>query len=359
MGRVRDYVVQAPPDALRGFKAVPVSTRDHRGRWWSPLLVLRACWIILKARVTFTPAIVHVNFGDRGSAARKGTLVLFCRLVFMPVFLHFHAVTFERDIARLSPLGRWLALLPFRIATCNIVLGERWRTWLCEDIGIRRERVEVLINGVPIEPPVGRRHSNDHGELRILFLGNLIERKGVTDLIHALAALPSTDIPWHARFAGNGDIAHYTAVADGAGIAEKIGFSGWVGQETANTLVSSADLLVLPSYDEGLPLVVLEALGLGTPAITTPIGAMPEVLTDGHDVIFCPVGDQAALTAAIARLMADPALRQRLCDNGIDTFGKRFSVEAFRDSLVTIWERHLQPNSPPLPDSDDTTLPAR
>ena len=340
MGRVKDYIVQSDPGFWQGLRPVPLITRDHRGKWWSPFLVVKACIKILHERVAGRLALVHVNMGDRGSAARKGVLVLWCRLLGVRVFLHFHAVTFERDLERLPRTMRRLTLLPFRVATCDIVLGERWRRWLVDEIGVRRP-IEVLINGVPIEAPDARRHVDPGaGAFNILFLGNLIERKGVSDLIAALALLPETGPRWQAKFAGNGDAAHYTKVAERAGIADKIAFTGWISQHTARALVSAADLLVLPSHAEGLPLVVLEALGLGTPIITTPVGAIPEVLTDGKDVIFCPPGDPPALALAISRLTSDLPLRQSLCDNGLKTFQECFSADAFRRNLLAIWKRY-------------------
>ena len=343
MGRVKDYIVQAPPGFWEGLQPIPLITRNQRGKWWSPLLVIRACAIILRAQLNGSLALVHVNFGDRGSAVRKAILVLWCKLCFAPVFIHFHAVTYESDLARLPRFLRGLPVLPFRIATCNIVLGERWRRWLIDDAGVRKTPIEVLINGVPIEAPAARRHAEPDGRpFNILFLGNLIERKGVTDLITALARLPQSGPGWQAKFAGYGDVAHYTGVADRAGLTGTVGFTGWINQSTARVLVSAADLLVLPSYAEGLPLVVLEALGLGTPVITTPVGAIPEVLTDGKDVIFCPPGDPPALTAAMARLIGDLALRQSLCDNGLTTFRERFSADAFRRSLLAIWQRYIR-----------------
>ena len=346
MGRVKDYITNSPAEIWRGLKPVALITRDSRGHFWSIFLALRACLCILRARLNGTLALVHVNTGDRGSSVRKGAIVLFCKMLGVPVFLHFHAVTFERDMKRIPPWLHWLVRLPFRNATCVILLGERWRRWMHDQMGVARDRLEILINGVPVDSPDNRQHVNGDAPLNILFLGSLGERKGVSDLIGALTQVPQTGAGWRACFAGNGDIARYSAAAQRAGLGDKISFPGWVGQTDALALVSAADLMVLPSYDEGLPLIILEAIGLGTPMVTTPVGAIPEVLTDGEDVIFCPPGDQAALAAAITRLLADAPLRQSLCDNGIKSFRQRFSVEVFRANLLAIWERYTHRSLP-------------
>jgi glycosyltransferase involved in cell wall biosynthesis len=345
MGRVKDYIVEAPEGSWNGLEPVAMITRDHRGKYWSVLLMLKGCWMLLWARLTGRLGLLHVNFGDRGSAARKSLLVLFGRMLGAPVFLHFHAVTFDRDIERLPAPARWLARLPFRIATCNIVLGSKWKHWLQRDLRIDKTPIEILVNGVPVEPLVSRTHEQ-RAKIEILFLGNLIERKGVSDFIHALSLIGEDAPHWQARLAGNGNISHYTSLAEAAGVAERVAFNGWVGQDTAHSLIAQSDLLVLPSYDEGLPLVILEALGLGTPVITTPIGAIPEVLTDGRDVQFCQPGDREVLAATMRRLMQDAALRQSLCDQGIATYREKFSVEAFRRNLLAIWSRYtlLQPH---------------
>ncbi len=339
MGRVKDFIVDAPPDVWHGLEAVPMITRDHRGRLWSLLLVAQGCWTLLVARLAGRLGLLHVNFGDRGSALRKSILLVWARLLGAPVFLHFHAVTFERDIGTLSAPGKWLAKLPFRLATCVIVLGNKWKEWLRRDLRIQKVPIEILINGVPVEPPARREHAQ-RPEMQLLFLGNMIERKGVSDFIKALSLLGADAPPWRACMAGNGDIAHYAAVAQAAGLADRIEFRGWVGQAEAHALLAQSDVLALPSFDEGLPLVILEALGLGTPVVTTPIGAIPEVLADERDVLFCNPGDPQALAAAMLRLMKDAGLRQALCDRGIETFRARFSISAFREHLRSIWRDH-------------------
>lgn len=337
MGRVKDYIVQSPPGNAR---LVPLITRDGRGAAASLRLLAAALAHICSARVRGEVALVHVNFGDKGSAVRKAVVVLMSCLIGVPTILHLHAVQLERQYDKAPAWLRWLIRLPFRAATCNIVLGERWRTWLVEHLDVSSDRVEVLWNGVPVAPEMERIHRNGDRPVSLLFLGNLIARKGVTDLLHALAAVPTDGRGWQARFAGGGDVEACRDLAASLGISDRVEFVGWVDQEGARQLVRDADMLALPSYEEGLPLVILEALGSGTAVICTPVGSIPEVLEDGRTALFVAPGDQAALARAIARLAADAGLRQHLCDEGIAQFRRVFSIEAFRTALFDIWRRH-------------------
>jgi glycosyltransferase involved in cell wall biosynthesis len=342
MGRVRDYIVQSPRDWWNGLVPTPLVTRGDGGKAQSMKLLFSAFVAIRRGKRDGTLALVHVNMGDGRSLLRKGLIVLECQRLRVPVFIHLHAV----ELAKLRRSTLKLLAWPFRAATAAVVLGDVYRRYLIEELGITETRIEILWNGVPVTPVEGRRHDAG-GEVpfTIMFLGTLCERKGLSDLIAALALLPQEGRGWRAVFAGGGDIEGYRAKAAAAGIIERVEFAGWLEQGAARERLATVDLMVLPSYDEGLPLVILEALALGTPVIATPVGAIPEVLTDEKDILFVPPGDRARLRAAIVRAVSDAGLRQRLCDNGLAKFRRMFSIEAFCANLLAIWQRHL----PPMP----------
>lgn len=337
MGRVKDYICQSPLDWWDGLVPTPLVTRGDGGKLHSLKLLLGAFGAIRRGKRDGTLALVHVNMGDRGSALRKGLIALECRRLGVPVFVHLHAV----QLAKLPKLALRLLPFPFRAATCAIVLGDVYRRYLRETLHVTDTPIEILWNGVPIEPVEGRRHDTGDGPLRIVFLGTLGERKGMSDLIAALAKVPQTGRGWRVIFAGPGDIEGYRAKAMAAGIGDYSSFPGFLDQAGVRALLADAEMMVLPSYDEGLPLVILEALGVGTPVIATPVGAIPEVLTHDRDILFCQPGAPDELATAIRRLIDDPALRQALCDNGLETFRRTFSIQAFCTSLLAIWRRYL------------------
>lgn len=356
MGRVKDYILQSAMAKSGPARFEALVTRDERGAAFSLLLVARAILMIWWARLTGRLAFVHVNFGDRGSAFRKGLIILASRLVGAPTLLHLHAAELVEFYAEGPAWRRFALRLPFRAATAVTVLGALWRDWLVRDLGINPRKIDVLYNGVPVEP-TPRRFSGDPGRIRqILFLGLLTERKGLSDFLAALAALPVSAQPWRAIVAGHGDVEGYRARAAALGLGEMVTFTGWVGQSEVRTLLRTADVMVLPSYNEGLPLVILEALGCGTPVITTPIGAIPEVLEDRRDVLLVAPGDRATLTDRIVEVLADPALQQGLSDRGLDRFRVRFTLEAFLLDLMGIYERRFGLElAPRVPGSHSTT----
>lgn len=339
MGRVKDYMLASGGDSAGRFAFRPLVTRDDRGAAFSVLLLARAVLAIWLMALRGRLAFVHVHFGDKGSAARKGLIVLAARLALVPVVLHLHAAELIGFHAEGSALRKAAIRLPFRAANVIIVLGKLWKDWLATDLRIDPAKIDILYNGVPVEPmprvfEAGRPRT-------LLFLGQLMERKGTHDLLHALALLPEETGDWRAVFAGNGDIPFYRGLAAELGIASRVTFTGWVDQNGVREWLARADMMALPSYNEGIPLVILEALGAGTPVICTPVGAIPEVLEEGRDVLFVPPGDHPALARAITRLMTETALLQRLSDGGIDRFRRQFSLDVFIVNLFAIYRRRF------------------
>lgn len=337
MGRVKDYILQSGGDRAGRYRFEALVTRDERGVGFSLVLMLLAVLKIWGAALTGRLALVHVNFGDRGSALRKAVIVLAARLVGAKTVLHLHTGALAAVYARSGVVVRFLMRLPFRAASSIIVLGRLWRDWLVDDLGIDGGKIDVVYNGVPVEP-VARDFAARVGEPRkVLFLGLLHDEKGVSDLLAALALLKPEMPEWQAVIAGNGDIGFYEARAQALGLATHVSFPGWVDQESVRAHLRTSDVLVLPSYNEALPLVILEALGAGTPVISTPAGALPEVLSDGETVLFVEAGDPAGLATALKTVLGDAVLRQKLAEAGQADFRARFSLPVFIGSLFTIY----------------------
>jgi glycosyltransferase involved in cell wall biosynthesis len=341
MGRVKDYILQSGGDRHGRIRFVALDTRGPGSAVWSIPLTARAVLQIWRNALIGRVAFVHVNLGDRGSAVRKGLAVLLVRLVGVRVVLHLHAAELVDDYAKASRMLRSLVRMPFRAATCCVVLGQLWRDWLVESVGIDAGKVVIVYNGVPVVAAVGGvTGEQPHQTRHMLFLGNLMQRKGIFDLLQAVARLPAELPPWRLTVAGGGEVERCQALAAELGIADRVRFAGWVDQARARSLLAEADMLVLPSYDEGLPLVILEALGMGTPVVCTPVGAIPEVLEDLRTALFVRPGSPEDLSRKLQLLLEDAALRRTLSTNGLALFAARFTLDAFIDQLFNVYRRY-------------------
>jgi len=167
--------------------------------------------------------------------------------------------------------------------------------------------IDVIPSGIPLELTHRRRHTESRGSQeglgpRFLFVGRLVESKGVLELLEAFAAVAELLPDATLTFAGKGPLQgrlSQRADAHGltSGVEPRVELLGAVSHERALELMGAADALVLPSHGEGSPLVVTEALALGTPVIGTPVGAVPTLVSEAG--IIVPVGDPVALADAL------------------------------------------------------------
>jgi glycosyltransferase involved in cell wall biosynthesis len=338
MYKVADYLIQSQsprsPAQLR-----PLDTRGGSNPLFSMWVLFTALLKLLQGRFSGRLAGVHVNMGERLSLFRKSVIVIACRALGIPVVLHLHAQMFpfyRRLPPALQAVTRWVFSLPSAV----LVIGAAARRFVVGEMHVPPDRVEVVVNGVPGPDTIAPR-TRDGAMSRLLFVGRLCEAKGVSDLLQALAH-PNLDISRvRLTLAGNGEVAGYQANAKALGLGDAVQFAGWCDQERVSALLRDSDILVLPSHDEVLPLVVLEALAHGVAVVCTPVGELPSTLVDGVDALFVPRGDPAALAHALQELIDSPQVVEFLARNGRALYERQFSLESFCANIAEVHQRHF------------------
>jgi glycosyltransferase involved in cell wall biosynthesis len=252
-----------------------------------------------------------------------------------PVILQLHGSGFERFHDRANGPARAAIRFLLEHAACVVVASESLRAWTR---GIARDAHAVC---VPNPVPASSVQRQADGHQLVLFLGRLEARKGVFDLLDAVAGLRAT-VP--AQFsglrlvcAGEGDRAAVARYAEQLGIADAVKFTGWVGPSGKRALLEHAAVLALPSYDEALPMSVLEAMSAGVPVVVSPVGGLPEVVVDGVSGHLVAPGDTANLRRALARLLLDRALGERIGAAARETVRLRFSPERVLPELEALY----------------------
>src|SRR5690606_6479369 len=126
--------------------------------------------------------------------------------------------------------------------------------------------------------------------------------------------------------AGDGEIAEVAARAQQLGLANRIEIPGWIDETAKNTLLSRADVFVLPSHAEGLPMSLLEAMASELPVVCSSVGGIPVAVTDGVEGAIVPPGDVDALAEVLDRLLTSPVLRTELGQNAFKRAKAEFDV---------------------------------
>jgi glycosyltransferase involved in cell wall biosynthesis len=148
---------------------------------------------------------------------------------------------------------------------------------------------------------------------------------------------------WHLLVAGGGDSCGLQVLARDLGIAQAVEFLGWLNRTAATEVLLHANALVLPSHHEALPLVLLEAASLGVPSVSTRVGAVPDIFTDGHDVLMVPPGDPAMLAETLARIMLDQGLAARIGHNARCLYHREFTMTAFVSRMAAVYRQFSGP----------------
>lgn len=349
MYRVADYLIQsqAPRTPAGAAQLRPLDTRGGGSALSSLWVLLTALAKLARGRLSGQLAGVHVNMAERLSVVRKGAIVVACRVLGVPVVLHLHAAQLHHFYRALPLPAQRLTRWVFSLPACVVVLGPAARRFVTEELHVPPQRVDVVINGVP-GPRLQRPARMAGAPRRVLFVGNLSERKGVSDLLLALALPGFAASRLEVALAGGGDVSGYQAKAAALGLGDMVKFEGWCDQQKVAQLMAQADVLVLPSYDEGLPLVILEALAHGVAVVCTPVGEIPAVLSDGVNACFVEPGDVEGLAAALQRLLREPQLLEDLGRNGRALYARQFSLSRFFASVARVHRRHFGVAGQPL-----------
>src|SRR6266513_5493016 len=202
-----------------------------------------------------------------------------------------------------------------------------------------RELADVPIEVIPYTtslpevaaaPPEAR-----DGTGPVLFVGRLVERKGVAHLIEAIARLGGGAAAPRLEIVGDGpERPGLEALARRLGVAQRVVFRGKIPPDELQASYARAAVCVLPSVldargdTEGLGVVLLEAMNHGTPVIASRVGGMPDIVEDGVSGLLVPPGDADALAAAVRRLRGDPVLARRLGEAGRRRLREQFSWPA-------------------------------
>lgn len=282
--------------------------------------------------VTGKIGLIHVHTASRASFWRKSVFMFAARVFGIPSILHLHGAEFHLFYERSGPLARRIIRSTFQNASHVVVLSEAWRKWV-QGIGVT-PAISVIYN--PVTFPEAPPEWSSRVPGRTLFFGRVGARKGAFDLLAAAAALRgSTELT--VNLGGDGDIEKAREMAAELGIADQVEFLGWVRGDVKHRALREARIYALPSYNEGLPMSVLEAMAAGLPVLTTPVGGIPEAVSDGVEGFLVQPGDVPGLTARWRQLLTDDALARRMGEAARSKVERCFSATVILPQVENLY----------------------
>ncbi len=244
--------------------------------------------------------IVHIHAAANASFERATIFIRLAKRFGKRVILHEHAA----DFVEYYNSAQNKQAITDTINSCDkmIVLSERWRDYFTS-IGVRPDLITQL-NNIVSPATMASVQRNTSSQLNLLYLGEVSRRKGCLDLLQALADHHNDFVGrLHLSIGGNIVDVDMHDFINRHNLSDIVSYEGWVSGDKKAQLLADADIYILPSYNEGLPIAILEALAHSHPVISTPVGGIPEIITDGVNGTLVNAGDTDAIASAIKRYL--------------------------------------------------------
>lgn len=275
------------------------------------------------------PEVVGIHTGSGISFIRKSLFGLSARMLGIPVVYHVHPSHFYDFYVSRRSLKK--------VYVRKVLASSEALVFLTEEMAnnFRREfpdkKIFVLPNPVDAHAYQVVPRSPMEKNYTLLFLGWIIAGKGVYDIVDVMHDVIEEYPTVQFIFAGNKEVGTLRTKIRECGVEMNASVLGWVEREEKIKLLRSSRLLLLPTYTEGIPNVLLEAMASGLPAITTPVGGIPSVFNEGTNGYYITPGNKDALKAMILRLLGDDLECERLsratqaasCEYDVETVGAK------------------------------------
>lgn len=302
---------------IDGFVFDRVATFEG-GRWFEKIYACLLGLLIFLFKV-FKCEIVHIHCSLGNSIIRKLPFFLIAFVLRKKIVLHLHTPDFEN--LKLNFISREM----IKKASAVIVLSESWLKIFFNQI----QRDYVVIHN-PADPLL----KVDNSEDTILFAGKLEDRKGYRELIQSLA---NVDLKgFRLKLAGNGEVENAKKLAQKHGVTTAIDILGWQSEDEMRELYSKSKIFVLPSYAEGLPMSLIDAMSAGCIPVISYVGGISDVCSKENSIEIS-YGNSLNIADGISKAIYYSKLGSKMSKNAVSTAEKEFSAVSIASKLKHLY----------------------
>lgn len=251
--------------------------------------------------------VCHIHIASYSSTWRK---LLYGRIAGakgMNVIYHIHGAEYREFVSSLSPSKRRYVVDALSAAERVVALSNSWKSYFQEELGLNN--VSVIYNSIDVDSfgyAIGE-------EGHVAFVGRIGSRKGTYDLLEALAIIKRRGSFFHCVLAGDGEVDKAEKIAGSLGVSGNVDFVGWVSVRDVRRIMMESSILVLPSYNEGFPMSIIEAMSCGNAIVSTDAGGIPEAVCGEGSILVSP-GDIDGLANALQKLLEDRNLSMKMAE---------------------------------------------
>ena len=286
--------------------------------------------------------LVYIHGSDIISSYRKSFFFNLAKLFKKKIIYHFHGASFCDQYKQAPVFVQKRIRNFFEGCHITICLSQQWRDQIKKIAP--NANLAIVYNGVFL-PNKNCQKIRNKTQFNLCFLGLIGERKGIFDLINAMPYIVENFTSVNLFIGGNGDILQLKQTVKNLKLHKHIHYLGWVTGDTKEKILKQTDIFILPSYGEGLPMSILEAMSYGIPIIATDVGGIPEVVLNDKTGILIPPGDIDRLKDAILYLLKNNQKRTSMGYNARMLIESKFNVFYQATKLSNIFTNVLTNNN--------------
>lgn len=312
------------------------------------LLALRRFLIFMQKLIFEKPQAVILFTAVGASILEKGVMAWISRVLRIPVFLFPRGAELITTVAN-SNLHRLWVSASLKGATHFLCQGPAWQRFATDFLAFRLDRAPIIPNWTATNRllAIGKQRASTSATHipQLLFLGWLEREKGIFELLEACQALLPLH-PFRLVIAGRGHAEpDARALVETSNLAGVVEFAGWVQGRSLDALFSASDILILPSWAEGLPNAMIEAMTAKLAVVVSAVGNVPDLVANGREALLVPPKDVQALGKAMERLLLDKVFREELAERGHTFARDNFAVEPVVAKFVAVIEEAIEEKS--------------
>jgi glycosyltransferase involved in cell wall biosynthesis len=250
------------------------------------------------------------------------------------VIFHIHAGGFDEYYLNGRRFYKYMCRFVVNNADVLVVLSERWNEFFYKNFKIKK--LIVIKNPVEHKHPSIAKQRNS-SQVVFLFLGRIADHKGVFDLVKVITSEQEL-LRGKCKFliGGNHEVERLKKEIETGGISDLVEYIGWVENGEKEKYFCMSDYFILPTYEEGMPMTILEAFSYGKPVITTPVGSIPEVVEHNKNGILFTPGDLDQLKKIILDVISDRSKYDCMRRNAMNT-AEHYYPESIKTELERLY----------------------
>ncbi len=296
------------------------------------IMAIRRLFIFIYKIARYKPDAALIFASDGWSAIEKGFMILICRLFKCSALIFPRAGNLINQVSDSSIMLKLIKLL-FSSSDVFLCQGPKWKEFAVNELKIDESKVKILNNWTATEKQLSigrdRKFRTSNNVPTLIFVGWLEKFKGVFELLEACNNLHTDGVKFHLTFVGGGNSENSAKeFVKKHGLEDCITFFGWADSSDIDNHLAESDIFVLPSWSEGLPNAMIEAMASGLAVVVTSVGVILDYIQNEKHALIVPPRNVELLEKSLKRVIIDVDLRKSLAIEGHNIAANRFSVES-------------------------------